>query len=66
MAKALPVSVLPVWCLEGDNLHVAKSVFGKRDLLAIFHIKKINVKCGMCLHKSDCRETTLSNAANHF
>ena len=23
-------------------------------------------KCGMCLHKSDCRETTLSNAANHF
>ena len=29
------------------------SVFGKRDLLAIFH-------------KFDCRETTLSNAANHF
>ena len=23
-------------------------------------------KCGMCLHKFDCRETTLSNAANHF
>ena len=42
------------------------SVFGKRDLLAIFHIKKYDVKCGMCLHKFDCRETTLSNAANHF
>ena len=23
-------------------------------------------KCGTCLHKFDCRETTLSNAANHF
>ena len=22
--------------------------------------------CGTCLHKFDCRETTLSNAANHF
>ena len=43
-----------------------KSVFGKRDLLAIFHVMKYDVKCGMCLHKFDCRETTLSNAANHF
>ena len=42
------------------------SVFGKRDLLAIFHIMKHDVKCGMCLHKFNCRETTLSNAANHF
>ena len=41
------------------------SVFGKRDLLAIFHVMKYDVKCGMCLHKFDCRETTLPNAANH-
>ena len=27
---------------------------------------KYDVKCGMCLHKFDCRETTLSNAANHL
>ena len=35
-------------------------VFGKRDLLAIFHVMKydVNVVC--------CKETTLSNAANHF
>ena len=43
-----------------------RSVFGKRDLLAIFHVMKYDVKCGTCLHKFDCRETTLSNAANHF
>ena len=42
------------------------SVFGKRDQLAIFHIMKYDVKCGTCLHKVDCRETTLSNAANHL
>ena len=42
------------------------SVFGKRDLLAIFHVMKYDAKCGKCLHKFDCRETTLSNAANHF
>ena len=42
------------------------SVFGKRDLLAIFQIMKYDVKCGTCLHKFDCREATLSNAANHF
>ena len=42
------------------------SIFGKSDLLAIFHIIKHDVKCGTCLHKFDCRETTLSNAANHF
>ena len=42
------------------------SVFGKRDLLAIFHVMKYDMKCGMCLHKFDCRETTLSNAAKHF
>ena len=41
------------------------SVFGKRDLLAIFHITKYDVKCGTCLHKFDCRETTLSNITNH-
>ena len=40
--------------------------FGKRDLLAIFHIKKYDAKCGACLHKFDCRETSLSNAANHL
>ena len=38
----------------------------KRDLLAIFHVMKYEAKCGTCLHKFDCRETTLSNAANHF
>ena len=27
---------------------------------------KYDAKCGTCLHKFDCRETTLSNAANHF
>ena len=42
------------------------SIFGKRDLLAIFYVMKYDVKCGTCLHKFDCRETTLSNAANHF
>ena len=42
------------------------SVFGKRDLLAIFHVIKHYAKCGTCLHKFDCRTTTLSNAANHF
>ena len=41
-------------------------VFGKRDLLAIFHVMKYDLKCGTCLHKFDCRETTLSNAANHL
>ena len=38
----------------------------KRDLLAIFRAMKYDVKCGMCPHKYDCRETTLSNAANQF
>ena len=47
-------------------LYIYGSVFGKRDPLAIFHVMKYDVKCGMCLHKCDCRETTLSNAANHF
>ena len=47
-------------------LSILGSLFGKRDLLAIFHVMKYNVKCGMCLHKFDCRETTLSNAANHL
>ena len=42
------------------------SVFGKRDLLAIFHIMKYDAKCGTCVHKFDCRETTLSKTANHF
>ena len=42
------------------------SVFGKRDLLAIFHVMKYDAKCGKYLHKFDCRETTLSNAANHL
>ena len=42
------------------------SIFGKTDLLAIFHVMRYDVKCGMCHHKFDCRETTLSNAANHF
>ena len=42
------------------------SVVGKRDLLAIFHLMKYGVKCGTCLHKFNCSETTLSNAANHF
>ena len=47
-------------------LYTNGSLFGKRDLLAIFHVMKYDVKCGMCLHKFDCRETTFSNAANHF
>ena len=34
--------------------------------MAIFHVMKYNVKCGTCLHKFDCRETTISNAANHL
>ena len=34
------------------------SVFGKRDLLAIFPVMKYDAKCGTCLHKFDCRETT--------
>ena len=34
--------------------------------MAIFHVMKYDTKCGKCLHKFDCRETTLSNAANHF
>ena len=42
------------------------SVFGKRDLLAIFQVIKYDANCGMCLHKFDCRETTLSNAVNNF
>ena len=42
------------------------SVFGKRDLLAFFHVMKYDVLCGTCLHKFDCRNTILSNAANHF
>ena len=42
------------------------SIFGKRDLLAIFQVRKYDEKCGTCLHKFDCRETTLLNAANHL
>ena len=42
------------------------SVFGKRDLLSIFHVMKCDAKCGTCLHKCTCRQTTFSNAANHF
>ena len=42
------------------------SVFGKRDLLVTVHVLKCDVKCGTCLHKFDCRETTLSNAENRF
>ena len=42
------------------------SVFGKKDLLAIFHLMKYDPKCGTRLYKFDCRETILSNAANHF
>ena len=42
------------------------SLLWKRDLLAIFHVMKYDAKCGTCLHKCDCREATLSNAANHF
>ena len=34
--------------------------------IGIFHFMKYDSKCGTCLHKFDCRETTLSNAANHF
>ena len=42
------------------------SVFGKRDLLAIFQVIKYDAKYGTCLHKFECRETTFSNAANRF
>ena len=31
-----------------------------------FSHHEYDVKCGTCLHKSDCRETTLSHAAKHF
>ena len=47
-------------------MYIHNSVFGRRDLLAIFHVMKYDVKCGTCLYKFDCRETTLSNVANHF
>ena len=46
--------------------YIYGSVFGKRDLLAIFHVIKFDAKCGTSLHKFHCRETTLSNAANHL
>ena len=39
---------------------------GKGTYWQFFTSKKYDVKCGMCLHKFDCRETTLSNAASHF
>ena len=52
--------------LDGRLHIIYGSVSGKRDLLAIFQVIKYDVKCGTCLHKFDCRETTLSNAANHF
>ena len=42
------------------------SVFGKRDLLAIFHVIKYDTENGTCFHKFDCRETALSNAAIRF
>ena len=32
----------------------------------MFHVMKYDREYGTCLHKLDCRETTLSNAANHF
>ena len=34
--------------------------------MAIFHVIKYDAKCCTCLRKFECRETTLSNAANHF
>ena len=37
-----------------------------KGLLAIFQVMKYDGKCGTCLHKFDCSQTTLSNAANHF
>ena len=46
--------------------HIIGSVFGKRDLLAFFQVMKYDVKCGTCLNNFDCRESTLSNAANHL
>ena len=52
-----------VWCMTA---RLIGSIFGKRDLLPIFHVLKYDAKCVTCLHKFDCRETTLSNAANHF
>ena len=41
---------------------------GKGTYWQLFTSKKYDVKCGTCLHKFACRETTLSNAAaaNHF
>ena len=42
------------------------SVFGKTDLLAIFHVIRYDTKCGTCVHIFDCRETTLSNAINYL
>ena len=52
--------------VQGDDLKPEPygSVFGKRDLLAFFHVMKYDVKCGTCLHKFDCRDTTLQNANN--
>ena len=40
------------------------SVFG--TYWQFLHVMKYDAKCGTCLHKFDCRETTLSNAAIHF
>ena len=50
-------------CLTGFS---KADIWERRDLLAILHVMKNYAKCGMRLHKFDCRETTLSNAANHF
>ena len=64
--KGKSSNVLGKYAHLGLRCTIYGSVFGKRDLLAIFHVMKYDVKCVICLHKSDCRETTLSNAANHF
>ena len=47
-------------------IYLYGSLFGKRDLLAIFHIMKYDVKCGYVSSQIDSIDTTLSNAANHF
>ena len=51
--KSLRVFPACVLCDRCTRNPLFGSVFGKRDLLVIFH-------------RFDCRKTTLSNAANHF
>ena len=49
------VPMIVSYLIKGPS-NTLRSVFGKRDLLAIFILVKKDVKCATCLHKFDCRE----------